>query len=197
MTSKITAVTRGRAVIAAAVAAVVLAAGGTWYALNASGHLLWEGPLMGAHDEIVKTQLEADDTRVLWGSLLLHNDTAHSMVLESVEIADNPGGIALATEPYLWDTDRVALLGTGAVAVHPMPLPSDWKIPPKHAVAGFVISPHAESESVEVLFELQAPPRAATVSGITVTYRTAGWTYRNTYNIQLTICPSTDLKPCA
>lgn len=187
---------RRRIIIAALLVLAVAAAAGLWLTGRFPGASPPDGPLEGTNFEKLATRLEADDTGLLWGSLLLHNGTDNDVVLEEVTLDDNPDGVVPDAGPYLWDTDRVELLGSGAVSVHPMPLPSDWRIPPKHQVAGFVIPPHAEQDSVEVVYELPVPDRAVTISGITVRYSTAGRRYQNTYDVAIVACPPGDQKPC-
>ncbi|GAA2617364.1 hypothetical protein [Paractinoplanes durhamensis] len=187
---------RSRWIVAGTLAVVVLAAFILWLIGRLPGAPLRPGPLEGTNYEELKVRTNTAETGILWGSLQLHNGTGFDVVLDKVTLADNPQNTQPSAGPYIWDTDRVALLNTGSVSGYSIPLPSDWKIPPRHSVKGFRIRPHAEEESVEVLYELPVPTRVTEVHGMTVRYHTRGLAYQRTYDISIIICPPSDGSRC-
>ncbi|UQU65128.1 hypothetical protein COUCH_01885 [Couchioplanes caeruleus] len=186
--------TRRLLIVAAAVVVAAVVAG-LWVVGRLPGVPLRDGPLEGTNYEELWQKTKPTDTGMLWGSLVLHNSTKSDIVLVDVALAD-PDGIVPSAGPYIWGEDRVAMIGSAAVSGYKFPLPAEWKIPPKHAVAGYRIRPQAESDSVEVLYELPVPRRTSTIRGIAVRYRTAGITYRRTFDVILTICAPTEPERC-
>jgi hypothetical protein len=188
--------TARRHIIAASIAVVVAAVGVLWIVGRLPGAPMRVGPLEGTNFEELRVPMRPGDTGMLWGSLVLHNSTRDDIVLDQVTLADNPQKIKPSAGPYIWDETRVALLNTGAVSGYQMPLPSSWKLPVKHPAEGFTVAPQDEDGSIEVLYEFPVPEKTTTVKGITVRYRTAGITYRKTFDVTLTICAPADPKPC-
>jgi hypothetical protein len=183
---------RGR-IVASVVVAVVVPALGTMLVIGRPSALtLREGPLQGTTFEEVRAPVEPSHTGVLWGSLVLHNPTAQDIVLDDVRIARNADQLEPSAGPYVWDGSRVVLLGAGAVSAYQMPLPRTWNLPQKHPVAGFVIPPGDEDDSVEVLYEFPVPDRPSTIQGITVRYHAGVLSYRKTFDIAITIVPPAD-----
>ena len=190
------------------IAVVVVVLGCAALAGKLPGVPLRAGPLEGPDGVTTSIPVRPTDAGVLWGILTLDNRTGSPVVVDSVEVADNPDGVALLTEPYIWDDTRVAMLGTGSVDVYHLPLPADWRLPARHPVHGYIIeagTPEAATDaedndrndpSAEVLFEFAAPRKAATISGITVRYHIGWMAYRRTFDTTIVMCPLNDRGPC-
>lgn len=197
-----------------------LIAGGVVVALTAlasvalSGLLpgvpLRAGPLEGSAGSGT-APLRATDTGMVLG-LELENRSGSQIVLDSVEVAENPGRVPLLTEPYLWDD--LPIPGVGAISFYSLPLPKEWKIPPRLSVRGHVIKSGARREPVkvnetepdetdytgghpEVLIEFAPPARAFEFSGITVDYHIGWQAFHKTFPMTVTMCPPNDPGPCA
>ena len=198
-----------RALIAGA--SVVALTGLTSLALSGivPGVPLRAGPLQGSGGSGA-APVRADEKGLLW-SLELKNHSGSKIVLDSVELAENPDQVALLTEPFLWDDASQAFSPMAAYSIGPVPL--DWKTPPKQVVEGHVIEsgdrqeplkinefPPEQSDetgdSPAILVELARPPRASTVNGITVEYHIGWQAFRKTFDMELTLCPTNDLNPC-
>lgn len=199
-----------RTVVMSVIVTVLLAAiAGAVLTGRAPGGPLREGPLIG-HDGVTAAMpVRATDTGVLWGILNLENRSGSPIVIDSVAPADNEQDLPLLTEPYIWDDSRVALLNTGSVDAHQLPLPANWKLPAKHKVKGYVLESgtpeqieRGETEkgydgpSAEVLFEFAVPKRPSTIRGITVKYHIGSVAYRRTFDTTMTFCPWNDQAPC-
>ncbi|MEV4347760.1 hypothetical protein AB0J83_25165 [Actinoplanes sp. NPDC049596] len=186
-------VTRERRRAMWAAAAVAVAASASWL----PGVPLRAGPLEGTTFEELHARTDPSQAGILWGSLLLHNPTGKTITIDGVRIAGNPQALEPSAGPYIWDVDRYELLGTGAISAYQLPLPpAKFTIPPRHEAKGFRIPPHAEEDSIEVVYEFPIPTRTSELHGITVSYHVGGLAYRKTYDIHLTICAPNDPDPC-
>ncbi|WP_305783582.1 hypothetical protein [Symbioplanes lichenis] len=85
---------------------------------------------------------------------------------------------------------------SGAVSGYQLPLPTDWRLPVRHRVAGYTIRPQSEDSSVEVLYEFPVPGATSRIEGITVRYRAGGIAYRKTFDVAITICAPAGPRPC-
>jgi len=191
---------RGRTVrrrlVLALAAAMVAAAAILWIVGRLPGAPLRDGPLDGVDGEAIWAPLQARDSGVLWGSLLLHNPTGQTVTLDAVSFAANPQHLMPSVGPYIWDESRYKLLNTAAVSGYKLPLPADWKLPRQYPVKGYRIAPQDGDTDIEVLYEFPVPEHAGTVDGITVRYRVGAVTYGKTFGVSITVCPPSDPLPC-
>jgi hypothetical protein len=188
-----------------AVTLVAIAAGA---ALNGRvpGIPLREGPLDGSSGITGSMPVYERHTGAIWGSLVLENRSGSAIVLDSVEVSDNPQHLGQPVRPYIWDETRSEISGFATVD-RQLPLPAG-RLPARHEVKGYVLKP-ASSEQLhqdddegysgpdaEVLIEFGVPRRASTVRGITVRYHVGWLAYSRTFDLTLTLCPPNDLGPC-
>ena len=190
-------------IITVAVAVLVMIGGSLVLAGQVPGVPLREGPLEGTSGVAARMPVAAKDKGAIWGNLVLENHSGSTIVLDSIEVAQNPQKLRQLTAAYIWDQNRVDLLGFSTVDGYPLPLPATWRLPPRRDVDGFELKSTDLSETegntlndVEVLLEFDVPQRASPLTGITVKYHVGLLAYRKTFDISFTLCPSTDRQPC-
>lgn len=195
--------TRRRTVLAGVAAVLVVALGGAALTGNLPGVPLREGPLEGTSGVAARMQVRATDAGAIWGNLVLENHSGSTIVLDSIEVAQNPQRLEQLSAPYIWDEGRVALLGFSTVDGYQLPLPAEWNLPPRRAVAGYELEstdpPQPDDDivrDVEVLIEFGVPKRASPLIGVTVNYHIGWLAYRKTFDISFTLCPPNDAQPC-
>jgi hypothetical protein len=132
---------------------------------------------------------------MLWGSLILENRSGFTATLESAVVAENPEGLKLLAEPYIWDAGRSAVLGSSSIDGSPLPLVPARELPARHPVDGFEFRSVA-GQDIEVLFEFAVPRRASQLNDVTVAYRIGPLAFRETFRLSLLLCPPTDPDPC-
>jgi hypothetical protein len=199
---------RRNARIAAAVGVVLVALAATALGGVLPGVPLRGGPLDGGGGEI---SAPVPATGMVWG-LDLTNSSGTDIVLDSVEVAENPNRVPLLRDPYLWADLRAP--GVEAISVYSLPLPAEWTIPPRQAVRGHVIRSGKYQRSLKVnetapedvkytgdeplvLIEFAQPKRASKISGLTVRYHIGWQAFRKTFDMSLLMCPPNDPAPCA
>lgn len=194
---------RRKTVIAGVAAVLVVALGGVMLVGKLPGVPLREGPLEGTSGVTARMPVKATDAGAIWGNLILENHSGSTIVLDSIEVAQNPRRLEQLGAPYIWDEGRVAMLGFSSVDGYPLPLPAEWNLPPRHSVAGYELKstdpPQPDDDTVkdvEVLIEFGVPEQASPLIGITVDYHIGWLAYRKTFNISFTLCPPTDPQPC-
>lgn len=194
---------RRTTVIAGMAAVLVVALGGAALTDNLPGVPLREGPLEGTNGVAARMQVRATDSGAIWGNLILENHSGSTIVLDSIEVAQNPQHLEQLTAPYIWDEGRVAMLGFSTVDGYQLPLPAEWNLPPRHPVEGYELKstdpPQPDDDTikdVEVLLEFGVPEQASPLIGITVNYHVGWLAYRKTFDISFTLCPPTDPQPC-
>jgi hypothetical protein len=186
-----------------AVAVLVVLGGGLALTGRVPGVPRREGPLEGTSGVDARMPVGAGHKGAIWGNLVLENHSGSTVVLDSVEVAGNPQRLRQLAPAYLWDQDRVDLLGFSTVDGHQLPLPATWRLPPRRDVAGFELRSTGRDEpagnqvnDVEVLLEFGVPQRASALTGITVDYHIGWLAYRKTFDISFTVCPPADREPC-
>jgi hypothetical protein len=199
---------RTRLVISAVIVTVITL-GGAALSGRLPGVPLRDGPLVGVDGVTMGLPLWPTNTGALWGNLTLENRSGSSIVLDSVEVADNVDDLPMLTEPYIWDDSRVQALGVGSVDSYQLPLPADWKLPAKHKIDGYVLKSGTDAQieqadekgyegpTAEVLFEFAVPNRPSTLRGITVRYHVGWLAYSRTFDTTQIFCPSDDRALCA
>jgi hypothetical protein len=198
---------RTRLVISAVIVTIITL-GAAALAGRLPGVPLRDGPLEGVDGVTLGLPLRPTDTGALWGNLPLENRSGSSIVLDSVEVADNVDDLPLLSEPYIWDDSRVQTLGVGSVDSYQLPLPTDWKLPAKHKINGYVLKSGTDAQieqasekgyegpTAEVLFEFAVPKRPSPLRGITVHYRVGWLAYSRTFDTTQIFCPSDDRALC-
>jgi hypothetical protein len=193
----------------AAVGLSVIAVGGATLSGVVPGVPLRAGPLEGVDGLHAALPVKPTDTGVLWGVLNLKNRSGSTIVLDSVEVAENPGRLSLLKQPYIWDENRTEILGFNGTDGYQLPLPGDWHLPPERKVPGFNLKSgtrqqidHPDEETgysgptAEVLFEFARPKKPTKLNGITVRYHIGRLAYRRTFDTSIVLCPIDDLGPC-
>jgi hypothetical protein len=182
-----------------ATATVVVVVGGLLVTGRLPGAPRREGPLEGTSGVAARLPVAATDEGVIWGNLVLENHSGATVVLDSVQVARNPEKLRQLVPAYLWDQDRLDHLDSATVDGYQLPLPAQWRLPPRREVDGFELRSTGRAESagdtlddVEVLLEFDVPQRVSPLTGITVDYHVGWINYRRTFDISLTVFPRAD-----
>ncbi|GLY32545.1 hypothetical protein Kisp02_59100 [Kineosporia sp. NBRC 101731] len=173
--------------------AVVIGAGAGTLAGAIPGVPLRSGPLKANSATEILAPIRQGNTGVFWGVLELNGPPSGSIVLDSVQIANNPDDVELLRDPYIWDEYRFSLMEDGGFSAYPLPLPLKAELPENREIDGFRLTP---GSTPQVILEFATPEKASTVQGIKVRYHQGRLAYEKTFDMSFTLCPPSDPALC-